>query len=100
MLSSKIKDLRERNVFCTSEKSRMINRFVFFNLLSKKSSVISSLFFVKNPSNDKKSKVRIVRRCVLSNRGRGVLRPFGISRIYLREMMRFGLIPGYSKAVW
>lgn len=100
MLSSKVKDLRERNVFCVSEKSRMINKFVFFNLLSKKSSTISSLFFIKSISNDKRSKVRVVRRCVLSNRGKGVLRPFGISRIYLREMMRFGFIPGYAKAVW
>lgn len=100
MLSSKVKDLRERNSFCVSEKSRMINKFVFFNLLNKKSSATSSSFFIKNPFINKRSKVRIVRRCVLSNRGGGVLRPFGISRIYLREMMRFGFIPGYAKAVW
>jgi ribosomal protein S14 len=100
MLSSKVKDLRERNIFRVSEKSRIINKFVFFNLRSKKSSVISSLFFIKNFPNDKRSKIRLVRRCVFTNRGRGVLRPFGISRIYLREMMKFGLIPGYAKAVW
>ena len=100
MLSSKVKDLRERNIFCASEKSRIINRFIFFNLLNKKPCSTSSLFFIKNPSTNKSSKVRVVRRCVLSNRGKGVLRPFGISRIYLREMMRFGLVPGYVKAVW
>ena len=99
MLSSQIKDLRGRNTFNELEKSRIINKFILFNLLNKRSCRISCLFFAKNLS-DKNSKVRLVRRCVLSNRGRGVLRPFGISRIYLREMMRFGLIPGYAKAVW
>jgi len=39
-------------------------------------------------------------RCVLNNRGRGVLRPYGISRTLMRELMQFGVIPGYSKAVW
>ena len=34
------------------------------------------------------------------NRGRGVLRPYGISRTLMRELMQFGVIPGYSKAVW
>lgn len=100
MLSSKVKDLREREFFCLSEKSRIINKFIFFNLLSHESFKTSSLFFIKNFSTDKKSKIRVLRRCVLSNRGGGVLRPFGISRIYLREMMRFGSIPGYAKAVW
>lgn len=99
MLSSRVKDLRERKAFFRLEKSRLVNKFIFFNLLNQKPSAVSCLFFVKDLSN-RNSKVKIVRRCVLSNRGRGVLRPFGISRIYLREMMRFGLIPGYAKAVW
>lgn len=99
MLSSQVKDLRGRNTFHVLEKSRVIDKFIFFNLLNKRSCTISCLFFTKDLSN-KNSKVRLVRRCVLSNRGRGVLRPFGVSRIYLREMMRFGLIPGYAKAVW
>jgi len=39
-------------------------------------------------------------RCVLNNRSRGVLRPYGISRILIRDLMQFGVIPGYSKSVW
>jgi len=47
-----------------------------------------------------KSRVRMTNRCVVNNRGRGVFRPFGISRILMRNLIQFGLLPGYSKAVW
>ena len=47
-----------------------------------------------------KSKVRITNRCVINNRSRGVFRPFGISRVLMRNLMHFGVLPGYSKAVW
>lgn len=46
------------------------------------------------------SKTRLVNRCVLTNRSRGVFRPFNVSRILLRKLILFGLIPGYSKLVW
>ena len=101
MLSSKVKDLKERSAFCKSEKSRIIKKFVFFNILAKSNLILRGDYFKSTLYKFKKSsRVKVVRRCVLSNRSRGVLRPFGISRIYLREMMQFGLIPGYSKAVW
>lgn len=103
MLSSKIKDLRDRNIFCKLEKSRVADKFLFFNLLNKSQSntrKMYSLAFFQDVKNKNYSRTKIVRRCVLTNRNRGVLRPFGISRIYLREMMQFGLVPGYSKAVW
>ena len=47
-----------------------------------------------------KFRVRMVNRCVINNRSRGVFRPFGISRVLMRTLMQFGLLPGYSKAVW
>lgn len=101
MLSSRIKDLRERKVFCGLEKSRIINKFAFFSILNENSSNGKLSFLILSILSLKKaSKTRILRRCILTNRSRGVLRPLGISRIHLRELMQFGLIPGYSKAVW
>lgn len=101
MLSSKIRDLRERKALQSLEKSKIINKFIFFSLLNKSSLKKKLSFFILSSLKAKKiSKIRTVRRCILTNRNRGVLRPFGISRIYLRELMQFGLIPGYSKAVW
>lgn len=43
---------------------------------------------------------RINHRCRLTNRNRGVFRSYGLSRLQLRKLMQFGLVPGYKKAVW
>ena len=45
-------------------------------------------------------KVRIKNRCILSGRAHGIVGPFNISRIKLRELIEQGLIPGLQKAVW
>ena len=47
-----------------------------------------------------KTRVRMTNRCVLNNRSRGVFRPYGISRVLMRDLMQFGILPGYAKAVW
>jgi ribosomal protein S14 len=39
-------------------------------------------------------------RCVITGRSRGVLRPFSLSRIKMRELISHGLISGFSKLVW
>jgi len=43
---------------------------------------------------------RIVRRCELTGRSRGVYRKFRISRIMLRKLALEGKIPGMRKASW
>ena len=103
MLSLRIKDLKNRNNFYFLEKSKIINKFIFINLLSRGSTFFQRVmkFSIRHRKQSAKySKVIITRRCITNNRGRGVLRPLGISRIYLRELMQFGFVPGYSKAVW
>ena len=103
MLSLKIKDLKNRDIFYFLEKSKVVDKFIFINLLSRGTafSRVLMCFFAKQRKQSKKySKIVITRRCVINNRGRGVLRPLGVSRIYLRELLQFGLVPGYSKAVW
>lgn len=105
MLSLKIKDLVNRHAFNHLEKSRIIDKFLFINISSKNRVLFPGRCnFI--PLNKKQLrcrkgfKIRITRRCIFNNRNRGVLRPFGISRVYLRELMQFGLLPGYAKAVW
>ena len=46
------------------------------------------------------SRIRVRNRCMLTGRSRGNYRKFGISRIMLREMGNYGLIPGLKKASW
>ena len=43
---------------------------------------------------------RIVRRCEITGRQRGVYRKFRISRIMLRKLALEGKIPGMRKSSW
>ena len=52
----------------------------------------------KLPKNS--SPVRVTNRCAVTGRGRGYMRPFGLSRITFRELAREGKIPGVKKASW
>jgi ribosomal protein S14 len=104
MLFIKIKDKKHRKSFFKLEKKKLLNKFILTHLLSKETEFSNkeiNLIVLKNVLNEKyHSKVRISRRCVISNCGGGVLRNFGISRMHLRELFSSGFIPGYSKAVW
>jgi ribosomal protein S14 len=101
MLALKVKDLKSRVSFKQSEKYNLINKFVFVNSFNSDTDRFYNAAYSQSSSKSKRgSKTQIVRRCVFNNRGRGVLRPFGISRIYLRELLQFGQVSGYFKAVW
>ena len=45
-------------------------------------------------------KVRLKNRCLLTGRGRGYMRKFGVSRLMFRELASEGKIPGVKKASW
>lgn len=103
MLSQQKKDKKLRQKFYTKEISKIRLKFLFTYFLNKKtaqkdSSRIGDFFY--NLSLKKNTKTKIVRRCVLNNRSRGSIRAFGMSRIVFRELLNFGIVPGYSKAVW
>jgi small subunit ribosomal protein S14 len=104
MLYAKIKDKKHRESFSRLEKKKLLNKFVLTFFLSKQLESHKkeiNLAVLKNVLNEKyNSKVRVNRRCVMNNRSRGVLRNFGVSRMRFRELLSFGLVPGYSKAVW
>jgi len=101
MLSLKIKDNKVREKFYRSENNKKIRKFLFINILNQENTNKErAACLLKNVSNKKISKVQINRRCVINNRGRSSVRPLGISRVHLRELLQFGLVPGYSKAVW
>lgn len=43
---------------------------------------------------------RVVRRCALTGRPKGVYRKFGLSRTKLRELAMSGKLPGIKKSSW
>ena len=80
-------------------------KFLFINLLSRKNlglnnKVITLLLLKLQNQFKRSSKIRLTNRCILSNRGKGVNKLFGLSRIMMRDLIQFGIIPGYTKAVW
>jgi len=46
------------------------------------------------------SLIRVRNRCAITGRPRGCYRKLGISRIELRRMVGFGLVPGIRKSSW
>ena len=108
MLSAKIRDIKTRNSFYRVERLKKVKKFLFVNYLNSSHKEKSSLYrncllisFLKTKQKIKhKSRVRMSNRCIFNNRNKSVLRPYGISRILLRDLMQFGVLPGYSKAVW
>ncbi|NCN26851.1 30S ribosomal protein S14 [bacterium] len=66
--------------------------------LSDEERDLAELKLQKLPKNG--SAVRVVSRCSMTGRGRGVYRKFGLSRIKFRELALEGRIPGVTKASW
>jgi len=104
MLSSIQKDRRIRASFFKNERLVRLNKFLFIYLSAKFRThpatgidlgIQKLLFKIKSYS-----KTRIRARCRLTGRGNGVYRPYYLSRFVLRELIQFGALPGYKKAVW
>jgi len=104
MLAFKIKDIKTRQKFSKLENLKKLNKFLFINLLSRKIKLFSNASLqsqlLKLQISSKISRIKIKNRCILSNRNKGVSKYYSLSRIVMRDFMQFGILPGYSKAVW
>jgi ribosomal protein S14 len=103
MLSKKYKSKKLRNLFLKTEYFNLL--YKFFKIHFFKNSVISNKYLSIYLYNYKKKKLKLSRtklynRCLLTNRSRGIISPYNLSRLKLREFLQFGIFPGYSKAVW
>jgi len=105
MLSSKQKDIKIRNRFYKYENLNKITKLLFIYLSSRKN--LKTNLKIKSTNLQKLhskirffSKIKIRARCALTNRIGGLYRPYFISRIVMRELIQFGILPGYTKSVW
>ena len=97
---------KKQNVF--ESKKTCLKFFFIFVLNLKQKDKIKHLFLMffsslqlRSHNQSRQSKSRIVRRCVLTGRGRSSIRSVGnVSRTVLKDFFSMGLIPGYKKAVW
>lgn len=99
MLFRKIKDAKIRKEFKKKEVLNTSLKFLYTNYFNKNKNSPKIEQFI-NFKQKNFSKTKIVRRCILTNRARGSIRPYNVSRVKLRELLQFGIIPGYKKSVW
>jgi len=104
MIRLKYKDIKNRSAFYKAELKKNVLKSFFTKKLNQKDISENEkkkiIFFFLSKVNTNSSKTKLQRRCLLTNRSRVSNRKFGISRIKLREMLKYNIIPGYSKAVW
>ncbi len=105
MLSSKVKDLKNRKLFLKVENNKLLYKFLLIYLANTPVSLKSKqLFFFKFLKKFKKiqytASTRILNKCILTNRNQKTFSKFKLSRLAAKELLSFGLIPGYKKAVW
>lgn len=98
MLSKRLKDIKIRKEYFKKELNNISLKVVYTNFFSKDKFGPKFDSF-KDFKQKNYSRSKIVRRCIYNNRSRGNIRPFNISRVKLRNMFQFGIIPGYKKAV-
>lgn len=102
----KIKDQNHRKQFKNFEIKIKLNKFLIKNLfvfLSHNSEISSiqkkNIYYHLLKRRKKNILTKIVRRCVLTNRSKSI-RFLKVSRLQAKELISFGVIPGYKKAVW
>lgn len=99
MTKSIEKDRKKRIHFCKNEFLRKILKTISYNVsLPLPLRVKAGLFLSTLPK--KSSPTQIKKRCMLTGRGRFILKPFNLSRLALRKLVRNGLIPGLQKSSW
>lgn len=107
MIFLKVKDLKYRDNYNKIEKLRQIKKFVLTNLLSNLTHKNMDVklrqrfaFLIFKTNKKFLSKIKMVRRCVLTNRSRRLIRPYHISHTSFRNLIQFGLVPGIKKSIW
>lgn len=81
-----------------ADKRQKLKDIIMNKMTSIEEKFLAQLKLAKLPRNS--SRVRIRNRCELTGRSRGYYRRFRLSRICLREMASFGLLPGVKKSSW
>lgn len=100
MLFLKIKDKKIRERYIKEEYKILSEKFIFLNLLHNKFLNHKLFFSLYEHKRKYTKKSKIIQLCLLTNRSRSINKNLGYSRVILRNLFQFGIIPGYKKAVW
>jgi len=99
MKASLEQDKKHRQFFVNNEIRKLYYKFMMLNDLLNFN---SKLFYQKKISLfvTKSSITKIKNRCLITGRGHGVFRFFGLSRISFRELVSKGALSGIKKKTW
>jgi len=93
------KDNLKRMFFKNFEKKRIILKGLFKNQYI--SFPLRYLFFLKlNSLKKNTSIVKVRNRCVITGRGRSVYKLFRMSRLQIKELAYYNVIPGLKQSTW
>jgi small subunit ribosomal protein S14 len=93
------RDKKKRQLVAKYEQKRLILKTLKADRsLSNDIRWVANLELAALPKNS--SKTRINNRCILTGRGKAVLRSFRVSRITLRILASYGMISGLKKSSW
>jgi len=98
-LSTIVKNQKKKKMIAQDfEKRAKLRKMVVDESLSEEAR--EEAMFKLNRMRRNGCHIRYRNRCVLTGRGRGCYREFGLSRIKFRELALQGIIPGVKKASW
>lgn len=106
MIFARKKDLKNRKFFKKYEFTNLVYKYLKISLLcnfkykTKNLKNIKKLIILLLKHKPLYSKVKIINRCVLTNRSKSASKDYHIERNTFRDLLQFGLVPGYRKAVW
>lgn len=105
MIIKQFQDKKKRLFFAKLETLKKMFKILKIFLLNNKKFKIIRPFVLYNLSKinkkiNKISKVQIKNRCIISNRSKSTYRHYSLSRIKMRELLQFGILPGYKKSAW
>ncbi|BFZ65089.1 40S ribosomal protein mrp2, mitochondrial [Saitoella coloradoensis] len=94
-----LRDAKNRQAAAEAEPMRQALRYIVRNTsLPPRARAQAQLQLSNMPSETRMTKV--VDRCVISGKGRGIFRKFKMSRFVFRMHALEGKLPGVKKAVW
>lgn len=101
LLANKDKVLR-KNLLSSEIKERQFKflRVAVLNSPDFKTERECYKFFFNGKIQNRVSKTKLVRRCLLTYKARVMHKKFKISRVKLKKMLDLNIVAGYKKAVW
>jgi small subunit ribosomal protein S14 len=94
----KKREILVQKYWARRHKYKTVRKQIRRGELPEKDFFLACINLDKLPKSSSPSRIR--RRCWVTGRARGVYRDFGLSRHFLRDKAKKGLLPGLKKSSW